>query len=306
MSHVFVSYSRKDQVIVSAIVREIERNAIKVWIDRKDIAVGSTWDNTIDFAIKEASSILLFFSESSANSKYVLNELNYAENIGKKIIIVVLDDADMLWRLQRIQHIDLRQNFEQGLAKLILVLGSEIQKQEPRLNTNPTAQLESITGSIARNLDNEKTPHPGIQTPEDSPGYDDAGRAFFPLVQFLSQQFELLRVWEVRYNITSIGRISFSDVGIDSQSISRYHVRILKMEDGYFLENLSPTNGTFLIQDDKESERLPNHERTRLYNGMTFSLAHVVLIRIQIDEADSDGVSTDKLPGLSEMPDEQE
>src|SRR5438132_14219238 len=43
-----------------------------------------------------------------------------------------------------------------------------------------------------------------------------------------------------------IGRKGDADVVLSNQHISRHHARLVKREDGYFLEDLGSTNGTFI------------------------------------------------------------
>jgi hypothetical protein len=47
VSHVFLSYARRDQVFVDRLIAELERTGLDVWIDRDDIPGGAAWEATI-------------------------------------------------------------------------------------------------------------------------------------------------------------------------------------------------------------------------------------------------------------------
>lgn len=81
MSHVFLSYSRRDQAFVDRLIAELERAGLDVWIDRDDIPGGAAWEATISRAVRESAALVVVLSPAAAESDYVPKELSLADNI---------------------------------------------------------------------------------------------------------------------------------------------------------------------------------------------------------------------------------
>src|SRR6187549_493984 len=87
----------------------------------------------------------------------------------------------------------------------------------------------------------------------------------------------------------SIGRSSSNDLVFNHLSLSRHHARILKKEEGYFVEDSGSRNGTFL-----NGIRLK--QQTLLKNGDAIQLGEIL---IRFTEPITDKVQvTDTAPAL--------
>jgi TIR domain len=71
VSHVFLSYSRRDQAFVDRLIAELERAGLDVWIDRDDIPGGAAWEATISRAVRESAALVVVLSPAAAESDYV-------------------------------------------------------------------------------------------------------------------------------------------------------------------------------------------------------------------------------------------
>lgn len=94
---VFISYSRKDLEVVKGIKEEIERatNA-HCWMDLQGIESGAPrFIRSIIDGINMCDIFLFMRSKQSQVSKYALRELHYAEEGGKKFVIVHIDNSPM-------------------------------------------------------------------------------------------------------------------------------------------------------------------------------------------------------------------
>lgn len=97
----FISFSNKDTEVVSQIVSVLEKvYGAKCWLQTKDSR--AEYVDEIMKGIETAKSFLVFVSPDSANSYYVLNEVNHAigwwqDNPDYKILPVVIgpDDLDI-------------------------------------------------------------------------------------------------------------------------------------------------------------------------------------------------------------------
>ena len=92
---VFISYSRKDIEIAEQISKKLISAGNMVWMDTGGIQTGAQFQEVITDAIKASGVFILIASENSYNSQWVSRELNYAYNLGKRIIPIIIDKAKM-------------------------------------------------------------------------------------------------------------------------------------------------------------------------------------------------------------------
>lgn len=96
MKHdVFISYSSQDKVAAQAICHTLEQNGIRCWIAPRDIPAGTEYGDLIDEAIKEATVVVIIFSENAAASSWVKGEMNIAFEEQKVIIPFRLDNTPL-------------------------------------------------------------------------------------------------------------------------------------------------------------------------------------------------------------------
>ena len=120
--NLFISYSRQDLQQVESFVKMIERRAnVKCWIDWNGIESGEQFEDVIVSAIDSVDVVLFFISENSMNSTYAKMEVNYAYNIEKKVVPIVLDGGKLrgwfLFKFGSVDFIDI--NNQQQCDKLI-------------------------------------------------------------------------------------------------------------------------------------------------------------------------------------------
>ena len=83
---VFISYSRKDKIIVSEITRLLDASSITYWVDTEKIHMGGEFMADIVDAIENSTITLFISSYDSNNSIYTAKEVALAFNAGKYII----------------------------------------------------------------------------------------------------------------------------------------------------------------------------------------------------------------------------
>lgn len=93
---IFVSYSRKDIDVVDKLVGDIHaKTNARCWVDWSGIESGERFTDVIINAIENVDIVLFIMSDNSMSSDYVRMEIDYARNIGKKIIPVVVDGGKL-------------------------------------------------------------------------------------------------------------------------------------------------------------------------------------------------------------------
>lgn len=90
---VFISYSTDDSKIADEVCYVLEQNGLSCWIAPRNISSGKNYVDEIAYAIKTTKIVVLIFSKSSQESKYVNNEINMAYTRNKPIISFNIDNT---------------------------------------------------------------------------------------------------------------------------------------------------------------------------------------------------------------------
>lgn len=93
MSHIFISYSRKDLTFAQKIVDALAENNLDTWIDWKSIPKGEDWEQEIYRGIEEADAFLFLLSPDSIVSEMCNKEIDHSVKNGKRILPIVLRDT---------------------------------------------------------------------------------------------------------------------------------------------------------------------------------------------------------------------
>jgi hypothetical protein len=123
--HVFISYSRADEVAVERWCRQLADSLrLPVWRDH-DIPPGREWDETIAQAITDAACVLVFLSRTASTSPNVRDEVYFALDRKKPVIAVYLEDhvppPGLVLRLGRIESIHLSRLHEDDFVDKLRV-----------------------------------------------------------------------------------------------------------------------------------------------------------------------------------------
>lgn len=101
MSHIFISYSRKDQKYARALADDLRENGFDVWMDDR-IDYGDRWWQTIVAAIKACGAFVIVMSPDAEHSKWVEREILVAQKANKPVFPVLLrgEEFSLLIELQ--------------------------------------------------------------------------------------------------------------------------------------------------------------------------------------------------------------
>jgi hypothetical protein len=106
--HIFISYSRVDQSLVTPIVQVFRAVGAGVHHDIDSIPYGRRWRPVIEESIDRAAVTLVFWCAHSRDSVEVRTEWERAIQADKAVVPVLLDDTPMEPALAEFQGIDLR------------------------------------------------------------------------------------------------------------------------------------------------------------------------------------------------------
>lgn len=95
MSHIFISYSRKDLTIAEKIINALAKDDLEPWIDWKSIPKGEKFEREIQEGIEKAEIFLFLVSPYSAHSDWCNKEINHAIKNGKRILPIVIRETKL-------------------------------------------------------------------------------------------------------------------------------------------------------------------------------------------------------------------
>jgi WD40 repeat protein len=104
--HVFISYNRRDRDFVEEVAKFLANADIPVWFDHH-IEHGTRWDKVIETQIETCAVFVVVMSQASRESDWVLSELTWAQQEGKKIMPILLEGRPFL-PVVTIEYEDLR------------------------------------------------------------------------------------------------------------------------------------------------------------------------------------------------------
>jgi hypothetical protein len=154
MSDVFISYANEDREQAKALAAALEQEGVTVWWDRK-IPFGKDFDKVIEKALSEAKCVLVLWTHSSAQSRWVRAEASDAA--GREVMLPVLLEHDVKIPLEfrALQAADLRDwqgepqhaEFQALLAHAKRMLASSV--STPHAARPDKAQHENDTTRVA-------------------------------------------------------------------------------------------------------------------------------------------------------------
>jgi len=77
----FVSYSSKDRLFVNKLIAELSDEGINCWVDKSNLKIGEPFPQMIKEAIASFDKFIVIVSRNSIESKWVLQEMEYAKSI---------------------------------------------------------------------------------------------------------------------------------------------------------------------------------------------------------------------------------
>jgi hypothetical protein len=150
-SHIFISYSRRDDESMRTITFFLRDKGFKVWVDNEKLIPGtSAWEEAIENAIKNASAVIVILSPESKNSEWVRREITYADQFQKRVFPVLIkgnEEESLPLRLVTRQYVDLRGDEEAGLESLSEAITFHDEAGQTLEMKRPHSKQVTTTGS---------------------------------------------------------------------------------------------------------------------------------------------------------------
>lgn len=104
--HIFISYDHDDKDCVDALVRGLKNANLPVWRDLENLSAAESWEQQINSALEQASTIVVVWSTNALASKEVRAEAYFAMATGKAFPIRI-EDVRLSYRWEPLQRVDL-------------------------------------------------------------------------------------------------------------------------------------------------------------------------------------------------------
>lgn len=117
MTQVFLSYSDHDRPFMEDIRKVLMRESFTVWTNTQDIKTGSDFQEAINRGIEEADNLVYMISPDSLRSPYCQAEIEYARQLNKRIIPLLIRPTEMQEipaELRSLQFINFTDNQNEG------------------------------------------------------------------------------------------------------------------------------------------------------------------------------------------------
>lgn len=124
MSHIFISYSRKDLTFVKLLAADLKQAGFEVWYDVSRIAGGSSWRSEIESAIRNSQFQIVVLSPDSIASKWVEREFLFASRLNLKIIPLMYRPCELPMNYLDTNYIDVEgDNYGRNFHEILRALG---------------------------------------------------------------------------------------------------------------------------------------------------------------------------------------
>jgi len=96
MSKIYLSYNQKDQEFVLQVSAKLKEQGHEITVDVDSISPGQNWRNALSEGLKSSDVFIVFLSENSLSSQFVLSEIGaaraYSDESDRMLLVPVLID----------------------------------------------------------------------------------------------------------------------------------------------------------------------------------------------------------------------
>jgi hypothetical protein len=120
----FLSHASQDAKFAALIERSLKTNGLNCWLDNSDLAFGALLRDELQRAIQNSRVLVLLWSQSAFQSRWVMAEIFTAFHLNRFIIPCVLDATPLPQFLRNTAYLDRRRDHADIGGKLARAIGS--------------------------------------------------------------------------------------------------------------------------------------------------------------------------------------
>ena len=151
---VFLSFASNDRKAAETICKAVEQRGLECWIATRNIGPGENFQEAITRAIRSAKVMILVFSAHANNSLEVKKEIALAGRYNVIVVPVRVEDVvpndAMSYELAVRQWIDLFDDWENAIERLVLQLSAAVQAEPAALSSAAPGSSEPAVPSPAQ------------------------------------------------------------------------------------------------------------------------------------------------------------
>lgn len=232
MRHIFLSFSPKDRQYMMSLRENLIRVGYRPWIDPSP-RPGSDWRFDIDDAIRSSDAVMVVVTPTAAQSTYVTYEWSLALGRGIPVVPIIFKAAKMHPRLQTLEHYDVT-----GFRQPEQFWDYFMREMKRKLTIQPQPDAPPPSAAPAsRSAAAPPLPEPAAYTRSVMPTHP----GYYIVVR---RGPHLNAMYALEKDIISLGRGKNNDITIDDPEVSRHHLRLMRNDNGYSVDDLDSTNGT--------------------------------------------------------------
>lgn len=251
--YIFISYCHKDNEKVFPVIEQLAKDGYRVWYD-EGIDPGTEWPEIIASHLNKCSICIAFISNNSINSHNCRREVNFALMKKKKLISVIIEQTEMSLGME------MQLSATQAIFKYKLDSDNEF--------FNKLYDAKDMLSCLEKNGD--------INSKSETDKSDNIKKEKKYLAYFMRNKTGLKKV--IDKDEYKIGRseTSVDFIVTENSHIGRYHAKIIKKENKYYLidnNSLNKTRLNYHILEPQKEYLLSNGDIIQLSNEkFTFSL----------------------------------
>lgn len=225
---VFISYSRKDFEEVKRFIDRLKQRipSLTYWFDLTGIEHGDEFDKKIVYAINNSAYMILFLSDNAYQSYWVKREAMYAQNTNKKVLPVLLKDAQLselylfhFGSIDCISSTDDKQ-VEKMLKNLSNWTGKELLNSNTNRSETPQPKERSLVETVDRSLGKTMVP---TSTPTKKVEDEKPITIESKIIQANGVEFKMIKVDGGTFNMGSIDGCT-DEQPIHQVTLSDYYI----------------------------------------------------------------------------------
>ena len=134
---VFISHSSKNKEEAARLCDDLAGRRIKTWLDRDELRGGDPLIDELQEALTSSTHLILLWSKPASESRYVSAEWQAAYDLGKVIILCLLDRTQLPLFLRRFIFYDIRGSYADALGRILEALGRTAPKKSAAKKAAP-------------------------------------------------------------------------------------------------------------------------------------------------------------------------
>jgi tetratricopeptide (TPR) repeat protein len=127
---IFISHTTADDQFVTQLRKALENQGLNVWIDSQNLRGGDTLKKEIESAIKDALAFVVVISPRVFNTKWVRQEVMFAQENNVTIVPLLIDgmepDSLLFFFRDEPVAIQIKNNLQESMPQILAALGKEL------------------------------------------------------------------------------------------------------------------------------------------------------------------------------------